>query len=75
MIDHAFQAAGATQKTLLADSARELLFRASRGLPRVASLVLHRALYEAHERNQNFLDDHVIEAAIEQSPLGQVVLG
>jgi type II secretory pathway predicted ATPase ExeA len=75
MIDHAFQAAGATQKTLLADSARELLFRASRGLPRVASLLLHRALYEAHERNQNFLDDHVIEAAIEQSPLGQVVLG
>src|SRR5215472_23960 len=74
MIDHAFQAAGATQ-TILADSARELLFRASRGLPRVAAHLLHRALYEAHERNQNFLDDHVIEAAIEQSPLGQVVLG
>jgi MSHA biogenesis protein MshM len=74
MIDHAFHAAGATQKTILADSALELLFRASRGLPRVAALLLHRALHEAHERNQNFLDDHVIEAAIEQSPLGQVVL-
>jgi type II secretory pathway predicted ATPase ExeA len=73
MIDHAFQAAGATQ-TLVADSARELLFRASRGLPRVAAHLLHRALYEAHERNQNFIDDHVMEAAIEQSPLGQGVL-
>jgi type II secretory pathway predicted ATPase ExeA len=74
MIDHAFQAAGATQ-TLLADSARELLFRTSRGLPRVAAGLLHRALDEAHERNQNFIDDHVMEAAIEQSPVGQVVLG
>jgi len=73
MIDHAFKAAGATQ-TLVADSARELLFRASRGLPRVAAHLLHRALYEAHERNQNFIDDHVMEAAIEQSPLGQGVL-
>ena len=73
LIDHAFKAAGATQN-LLADSARELLFRASRGLPRVASQLLRRALYEAHERNQNFIDDHAMEAAIDQSPVGQVVL-
>src|SRR5437016_3141751 len=73
MIDHAFKAAGATQN-ILADSARELLFRTSRGLPRVAAHLLHRALYEAHERNQNFIDDHTMEAAIEQSPVGQVVL-
>jgi MSHA biogenesis protein MshM len=73
LIDHAFKAAGATQN-LLADPARELLFRASRGLPRVAAHLLRRALYEAHERNQNFIDDHVMEAAIEQSPVGQVVL-
>lgn len=74
MIDHAFKAAGATQN-ILADSARELLFRASRGLPRVAAHLLHRALYEAHERNQTFIDDHTMEAAIDQSPVGQVVLG
>jgi len=73
MIDHAFKAAGATQN-ILADSARELLFRTSRGLPRAAAHLLHRALYEAHERNQNFIDDHTMEAAIEQSPVGQVVL-
>jgi type II secretory pathway predicted ATPase ExeA len=73
LIDHAFKAAGATQN-LLADSARELLFRASRGLPRVASQLLRHALYEAHVRNQNFIDDHAMEAAIDQSPVGQVVL-
>ena len=56
------------------NSSGELLFRASRGLPRVAAQLLHRALYEADERNQNFLDDHTLEAAIEQSPVGQVVL-
>jgi MSHA biogenesis protein MshM len=73
LIDHAFKAAGSMQN-ILADSARELLFRASRGLPRVAAHLLDRALYEAHERNQNFIDDHTMEAAIEQSPIGQVVL-
>ena len=60
---------------LVADSARELLFRASRGLPRVAAHLLRRALYEAHLRNQTFIDDHAMEAAIDQSPVGQVVLG
>jgi type II secretory pathway predicted ATPase ExeA len=74
LIDHAFKAAGATQN-ILADPARELLFRASRGLPRVAAHLLDRALYEAHERNQNFIDEHTMEAAIDQSPVGQVVLG
>jgi MSHA biogenesis protein MshM len=73
LIDHALKAAGATQ-TLLADSARELLFRTSRGLPRVAAQLLRRALEEAHERNQNFIDDHTLETVIAQSPLGQGVL-
>src|SRR5438034_3803293 len=73
MIDHAFKAAGATQN-ILADSARELLFRTSRGLPRVPAHLLHRALYEAHERNQKFIDDHAMGADIQQSPVGQVRL-
>ena len=73
LIDHAFTAAGATQ-TLRADSAHELLFRASRGLPRVAAQRLRAALVEAHQRNQTFIDDHTMEAAIAQSPVGQGVL-
>ena len=74
LIDHALKAAGATQ-TILADPARELLFRASRGVPRVASHLLRRALHDAHERNQTFIDDHTMEVAIDQSPAAQGVLG
>ena len=74
MIDHGLKAAGATQ-TILADPAKELLFRASRGVPRVASSLLRQALREAHERNQNFVDDHTLEAAIDASPPAQAVKG
>jgi len=74
MIEHGLKAAGATQ-TILADPARELLFRASRGVPRVASNLLRQALREAHERNQTFIDDHTLEAAIDASPSVQAVIG
>jgi type II secretory pathway predicted ATPase ExeA len=72
MVEHGLKAAGATQ-SLLSDPARELLFRASRGVPRVASGLLRRALREAHERNQSFLDEHIIEAAIDAAPAVQGV--
>lgn len=74
MIEHGLKAAGSTQ-SLLSDPAKELLFRASRGLPRVASGILRRALIEAHERNQTFIDDHSMEAAIDASPAAQMVTG
>ena len=74
MIEHALKAVGATQ-SVLADPARELLFRASRGVPRVASNLLRRALHEAHERNQTFIDDHTMETAIDASPAAQAVTG
>lgn len=64
-IDHGLRAAGATQK-LLSDSALELLFRASRGVLRVASRILRLALEAAHERDQNFVDDPAMEAAVDQ---------
>ncbi len=74
MIEHSLKAAGATQ-SLLADPARELLFRASRGVPRVASNLLRRALREAHERNQSFVDEQTMEAAIDAAPTAQAVAG
>jgi len=64
-IDHGLRAAGATQK-LLSDSALELLFRSSRGVLRVAARILRLALEAAHEREQNFVDDPVMEAAVDQ---------
>jgi MSHA biogenesis protein MshM len=74
LVDHGLKAVGATQN-VLADPARELLFRASRGVPRVASSLLQRALREAHERNQSFIDEHTMEAAIDASPAVQAVTG
>jgi type II secretory pathway predicted ATPase ExeA len=74
MLDHGLAASGATQ-SVLADPARELLFRASRGVPRVASNLLRRALREAHERNQSFIDDNTMEAAIDASPAVQALAG
>jgi len=64
LIDHGLKAAGATTN-LLSDPAREMLFRASRGIPRVAAQLLRAALREAHQRDQNFIDEHIMEHAIE----------
>lgn len=63
MIDHALRTAGAT-RNLLSEPAAELLFRACRGLPRLASKLLHASLIVAHSRDQAFLDDAVVAAAI-----------
>lgn len=63
-IAQGLEAVGATEK-ILADPAMELLLRASRGLPRVASKLLCAALRLAHERDQSFVDEHVLEAAID----------
>jgi len=62
-LSHGLAAAGA-KGSLLADSARELIFRASRGLPREVARIVRKALRIAHEREQGFLDDAVVEAAI-----------
>lgn len=64
-IDHGLRAAGATQK-LIADPALELLYRASRGNLRTASLILRKALQEAHDRDQNFVDELLMEVAVDQ---------
>ncbi len=68
MIDHALKAAGATQK-LLADPALELLFRTSRGVPRTASKLLRAALRRAHDKDQSFVDEAVLEAALDETLL------
>jgi len=68
MLDHGLRAVGAKDK-LLSDPALEMLFRATHGVPRVASRLLRTALREAHHRDQAFVDEHVLEAALEQMGL------
>jgi type II secretory pathway predicted ATPase ExeA len=62
-IDHGLRAAGATTK-LLADPTLEMLFRSSRGVLRVAARLLRAALQIAHDRDQAFVDESVMEAAV-----------
>lgn len=62
-VEHAFQAAGATQ-SVVSDAGIELLYRASRGVLRVASKILRVAIRVAADKNQGFLDEHAFEAAI-----------
>ncbi len=49
-----------------------MLFRQSHGIPRVCSKLLRAALREAHRRDQAFVDEHVVEAAIEEMGLAGV---
>lgn len=67
-VRHALSAAGATEK-ILGDQALELLFRASRGIPRNASRILRTALVFADERAQSFIDDSTMEAAVDDLSL------
>jgi MSHA biogenesis protein MshM len=62
-VTHGLEAAGATG-TVISDSARDLLFRASRGLPREAGKIIRKAMRFASERKQQFLDDEVLEEVI-----------
>jgi len=68
MVAHGLVAAGAKSK-LLSDPAIEMLLRASHGLPRLASRLLRTSLREAHRRDQDFVDEHIVEAAIDQMGL------
>lgn len=53
------------QKKLLSDPALEILFRASRGVFRIAAKLLRAALRTAHERDQDFVDEHTMEMAVD----------
>jgi MSHA biogenesis protein MshM len=65
---HGLKASGATS-SLFADSAMELLFRASRGVPRRVSQLVREALMLAHEQDKNFVDDAVLEAVLDEEEI------
>jgi type II secretory pathway predicted ATPase ExeA len=62
---HASIAAVGGGKKIISDPAMEMLFRGSRGLLRIAAKLLRAALRQAHQDEQDFVDDHVMEKAIE----------
>jgi type II secretory pathway predicted ATPase ExeA len=65
LIAHGAKAAGAREK-LLDETALELLWRASGGVPRVASRLLRAALGQAHDLNKNLVDEQAMVAAVDE---------
>ncbi|MHC4867263.1 MAG: ExeA family protein [Planctomycetota bacterium] len=65
---HGLKAAG-VKANLFADSVVELLFRASRGIPRRVSHLVREALMLAHEQDKNFVDDAVMEVVLDEEEL------
>jgi len=68
-VEHGLKAAGASQK-LLADQAMEMLFRGSRGVLRIAAKALRTGIRMAADRGQGFLDEPVIQAALDELGVG-----
>jgi len=68
-IEHGLKPAGASQK-IVADQAMEMLFRSSRGILRVASKTLRTAIRIAADRGQSFLDEPVLQAALDDLGVG-----
>jgi len=64
-VNASLESVGARQK-LLSDPALEILFRASRGVFRIAARLLRAALRVAHERDQAFVDEHTMETAVDE---------
>ena len=62
-LEHGLEAVG-VKSSIIADSARELLYRASGGLPRQVGKLVRKAMRRADERGQNFIDDAVMEAVL-----------
>jgi MSHA biogenesis protein MshM len=65
LVEHGIKAAGVNER-LLSDSALEMLWRKSNGVPRAASRLLRAALRGAHRKNQNLVDDQLLQAAVEE---------
>ena len=64
-LEHGWKAAGATSK-VISDQATEILYRSSRGVLRIASRLIRASLRIAQERGQNFLDEPIVQTALDE---------
>lgn len=64
-LEHGLDAVG-VKSSIVADSARELIYRASGGVPREIAKLIRRAMRRADERGQSYLDDVVVEEALSE---------
>ena len=63
-LNHRLAKAGYTHGNLFSLSAKNLLFRASRGIPRVVNILSHKALLVAYGKGIHQIDHHAMKMAI-----------
>jgi type II secretory pathway predicted ATPase ExeA len=68
MICHGLEVAGGSTK-IVSDGALEVLYRVSRGMPRVAAHLLRASLMLAHDKDQNFVDEDTVLGACDDLEL------
>ena len=73
MLEHGLRTAGATEP-LLSEPAQEVLWRVSQGIPRTASRLLRASLMLAHDRDQRFVDEHIVLDACDELMLDRPTL-
>jgi type II secretory pathway predicted ATPase ExeA len=66
MVEHAIQAAGAKRK-LFSDPALEVVLRHTQCNPRLCARLIRAALRRAHDHGQDFVDDVMVQAAVDES--------
>ena len=65
-LDHGLQAVGTKAGSILADAAKDLLYRASGGSPREAGKLIRKAMRLADEREKNIIDERIVEEVINE---------
>ncbi len=67
-LNHRLATAGYTYGTLFTPRAQQLLFSASRGIPRVINILCHKAMMAAYGRNKRQIDGRSMRSAVKDSP-------
>lgn len=63
-INHRLAVAGYTHGNLFTDKAKKLLYRASKGIPRIVNILSHKALLAAYGRGNHQIDHKLMRIAI-----------
>ena len=66
-LHHRLAVAGYTHNNLFTKKARKLLFRASRGIPRIVNIISHKALLVAYGRGEHQVNHEIIQLAVDDT--------
>ena len=66
---HRLSMAGHTMGNLFNKKARDVLFKASKGIPRVVNILCHKALLIAYGKGEHNINDKIMRLAIKDTDL------